>query len=73
MQDFLIYAGIGINIVGALFLITYAIKYAYLFHKTRQQAVLSDDLKPVWAKKRAFGFGLMIAGAIIVVIASLIK
>lgn len=29
MQDVLIYEGIGINIVPALFLMAYAMKYAY--------------------------------------------
>ena len=65
MQDVLIYGGIGINVVGALFLMAYAIKYAYAFHKSKNEPIQTEVMKPKWAKKRSIGFGLIILGCII--------
>lgn len=67
MQDVLIYGGIGINVVGALFLMAYAMKYAYAFHKSKNDPIQTEAMKPKWAKKRAIGFGLMIFGLIIAI------
>ena len=44
-------------------LMAYAMKYAYVFHKTRRQPIRTKTMKPDWAKKRNIGFGLMIIGA----------
>lgn len=67
MQDVLIYGGIGINVVGALFLMAYAMKYAYAFHKSKYDPIQTEAMKPKWAKKREIGFGLMILGLIIAI------
>ena len=72
MQDVLIYGGIGINVVGALFLMAYAMKYAYAFHKSKNDPILSEDMKTKWAKKRTIGFGLIILGCIIAFIGCII-
>ena len=72
MQEILIYGGIGVNIVGALFLMAYAMKYAYVFHKTRRQPIRTKAMKPDWAKKRNIGFGLMIIGAVTAIIGCII-
>ena len=71
MQDILIYGGIGINIVGAIFLMAYAFKYGYAFRQARKQQMRMDELKSAWAKKRAIGFGLMIGGCIVAIIGCL--
>lgn len=68
MQDALIYGGIGLNVVGALYLMAYAFKYSYLFRQAREQNVRNDALKAAWGRKRMTGFGLMIAGLIIAII-----
>lgn len=68
MQDVLIYGGIGVNVTGAIFLMAYAMKYAYAFHKAKNEPVQSEAMKSTWAKKRSIGFGLMIIGALIAII-----
>lgn len=70
MQEILIYSGIGINIIGAIYLMAYAIKYAYGLKKSKPIEV--EALKRAWAKKRAIGFGLMILGCIILLIGCVI-
>lgn len=68
MQEILIYGGIGINIVGAIFLMAYAIKYAYAFKKSSGNEIETNALKPEWAKMRAIGFGMIILGSILALI-----
>ena len=65
MNNILIYGGLGINIIGALFLMAYAIKYAYAFRKSKNDSIRLNALKTDWAKKRAVGFGLIIFGTLI--------
>lgn len=65
MENLLIYGGIGIDIAGAILLLAYSIKYAYAFHKSKNEPIQTEALKPQWAKKRAIGFGLMILGSLI--------
>lgn len=72
MQDILIFGGIGINIIGALFLMAYAMKYGYAFHKAKGKPILIESMKPKWAKKRAIGFGLMILGCLIAIVGCVI-
>ncbi len=68
MREILIYGGIGINIIGALYLMAYAMKYTYAFYKARKQPIETSAMKPSWGKKKAIGFGLMIIGLIIAII-----
>lgn len=72
MQDILIYGGIAINIVGALYLMACGMKYAYIFRQLKNQSALSKSIKPRWAKKRQIGWGLMIIGIIIALIGCVI-
>lgn len=65
MQEILIFGGMGVNAVGALVLLAYAIKYAYAFHKFKNDPIRKEAMKPKWAAKRAVGFGLMILGSLI--------
>ena len=68
MQDIMIYGGIGINVIGAIFLMAYATKYSYAFHQAKKHNVRFDELKAAWGKKRIVGFGLMIIGLIIAIV-----
>lgn len=72
MQDVLIYGGIGINVVGALVLMAYAMKYAYSFYKSKNEPTVTEAMKLKWAKKRAIGFGLMILGSLIAILGCVI-
>ncbi len=72
MQDILIYSGIAINIIGALYLMAYGMKYAYAFYTARKQRALTDSMKPTWAKKRTIGFSLMIGGSLIALLGCII-
>lgn len=65
MNDVLIYGGVIVNVIGALYLMAYDM---YAFHKAKNQPVRTDAMKPEWAKKRIIGFGLMILGGVIAVI-----
>lgn len=53
MQEVLIYGGIGINVLGALFLMAYAMKYAYAFHKSKNEPIRTEAMKPKLAKKKS--------------------
>lgn len=72
MQNVLIFGGIGINIVGALFLMAYSMKYTYAFHKSKNDPIHTEAMKPKWAKKRAIGYGLMIFGLITAILGCVI-
>ena len=68
MQDVLIYGGIGINVIGAIFLLAYAMKYAYAFHKFKNDSIQTEAMKPKWAKKRNIGFILIFLGSFIAIL-----
>lgn len=68
MQEILIFGGIGVNVVGALVLLAYAMKYAYAFRKFRNDPIRTEAMKPKWAVRRAIGFGLMILGSLIAIL-----
>lgn len=72
MQDILIYGGITINIVGALYLTACGMKYTYIFRQLKNQPAQSKSIKPRWAKKRQIGWSLMIVGIIIALIGCVI-
>lgn len=65
MNDILIYSGIGINIIGALILMAYGMKYAYLFHLAKRMPQRLEDLKAQWSNYRRWGFGLIFIGIFI--------
>lgn len=72
MQDILIYGGIAINIVGALYLMACGMKYACIYRQLKNQPALSKSIKPRWTKKRQIGYGFMIIGTIIALIGCVI-
>lgn len=72
MQDILIYTGVAINIIGALYLMAYGMKYAYAFYKARNKPAMTDSMKPTWTKKRAIGLALMIGGGLIAILGCII-
>jgi len=67
-MNILIYIGLAVNIIGALALMVYAIRYYHAFKQAERLTVKMQELRAQWGKKRALGFGLMIAGLIIAII-----
>lgn len=72
MSDVLIFVGLGVNIVGAIFLMAYAVKYTYAFHKSKNSPIQTEALKPGWQKKRAIGWGLIILGILLAFVGCII-
>lgn len=72
MQDVLIYVGIGINILGDLFTMAYAMKYSYAFFKSKNNPIQTEALKTKWVRLKAVGFGLIFLGILIAIIGCVI-
>lgn len=72
MQNILIYGGIAINIIGAILLLAFAMKYSYTFYKAKSQPVRLNAMRPEWIKRRNTGFGLMIIGSAIAIVGCMI-
>lgn len=70
--NILIYGGVGINIMGALLLIAYAVKYAYTFHRLKNEPVKTNVMKSQWNKKRAMCFGLIILGSLVTILGCIV-
>lgn len=68
MQEILIYGGIAINVVGAVYLMAFAMKYAYAFRKAKNEPIQTESMKPRWAKQRNIGFGLILLGSLIAIL-----
>ncbi len=64
----LVYIGVAVNIIGALVLLIYAIRYFHAFRQAERLTVKMDALKAQWRRKRLTGFGLMIGGLILAII-----
>lgn len=67
-MDFVIYLGIAVNIIGAILLMIYAVRYFRAFKEAERMPERMKDVRARWLKKRMLGFGLMIGGAVIAVI-----
>ncbi|MBO4942168.1 MAG: hypothetical protein J6C95_01920 [Muribaculaceae bacterium] len=67
-MDILIVIGLLINVVGAVALMIYSIRYYHAFKQAGRLSVRMEYLKSQWAKKRTIGFGLMIGGLIVAII-----
>lgn len=72
MKDILIYVGIGINIVGNIFLMAYAMKYSYAFLKAKNSPIQTEALKPQWVRIKTVGLGLIFLGILIAIIGCII-
>lgn len=72
MNDIFIYGGLAINIIGALLLMAYAIKYAVAFYKLKNDPIHLKAMKPEWRKKKTLGFGIMILGTLILLLGCII-
>ncbi len=68
IMDIVIYAGLAIDIIGAILLMIWSMKYRNAFKSAERMPMVKEELKAQWLKKRAIGFGMIIAGAIITVI-----
>ena len=67
-MDIVIYAGLAIDIIGAILLMIWSMQYRNAFKSAERMPMVKEELKAQWLKKRAIGFGMIIAGAIITVI-----
>ena len=67
-MDIVIYAGLAIDIIGAILLMIWSMKYRNTFKSAERMPMVKEELKAEWLKKRAIGFGMIIAGTIITVI-----
>lgn len=68
IMDIVIYAGLAIDIIGAILLMIWSMQYRNAFKSAERMPMVKDELKAQWLKKRAIGFGMIIAGTIITVI-----
>ncbi len=68
VMDIVIYAGLAIDIIGAILLMIWSMKYRNAFKSAEIMPMVKEELKAEWLKKRAIGFGMIIAGTIITVI-----
>lgn len=68
IMDIVIYAGLAIDIIGAILLMIWSMQYRNAFKSVERMPMVKEELKAQWLKKRAIGFGMIIAGAIITVI-----
>lgn len=68
VMDIVIYAGLAIDIIGAILLMIWSMKYRNEFKSAERMPMVKEELKAEWLKKRAIGFGMIIAGTIITVI-----
>lgn len=68
IMNIVIYAGLAIDIIGAILLMIWSMKYRNAFKSAERMPMVKEELKAQWLKKRAIGFGMIIAGAIITVI-----
>ena len=68
VMDIVIYAGLAIDIIGAILLMIWSMKYRNAFKSAERMPLVKEELKAEWLKKRAIGFGMIIAGTIITVI-----
>lgn len=64
----LIYIGLGIDAIGAIILLAYAVKYGNAFKRNERLSLKNDELKTEWRQKRIIARLTMLAGAIIALI-----
>lgn len=66
----LLWLGIAINILGALILGAYAIKYYFAFKEAKQMPVKFEEVKAQWLSKRKIAFAMLIGGSILAYISA---
>ncbi|MDE6288048.1 MAG: hypothetical protein K2M00_04605 [Muribaculaceae bacterium] len=67
MQNLLIYGGIAINILGAVLLMIFAVKYYLTYRQVKNMPMRVDELRSRWYRQRTLGFGLLIGGTLIAI------
>lgn len=65
MQNILIYGGLAINILGAVLLAIFAVKYYLTYRQIKNMPMRVDELRSRWNRQRAWGFGLLLGGTLI--------
>ena len=65
MQNVLIYGGIAINVLGALIVLVYAIKYYLVYRQVKRMPQRVEELRSKWYVQRKWGWGNLLSGTII--------
>lgn len=68
----LFWIGIAINILGALLLGAYAVKYYFAFKDAKQMPVKFGEVKARWLSKRKIAFTMLLGGGVLTYIAALL-
>lgn len=72
MEHILFYFGIAVNIIGALLIIFFGIRYYVTYREIKNLKPKVDELQMKWAKQRIIGFTTMIGGALLILLAALL-
>lgn len=67
-----IYIGLAINVIGALLLLAFALKYHFATKEAERMPARMEELKTGWRKKRRIAFGFLQVGLIIAFIGCLL-
>lgn len=70
-MEFLIYVGVAVNVVGALMLLAFGIRYMMAIRRAERMPIREAQLKADWGRWHNIGFGLIIGGASLACIAAL--
>lgn len=68
IMQFIFYLGIAVNIVGAILLIVYAVKYYNALKTSDKLSVKTDELRSQMRYRRRISIGIMMLGWIIAMI-----
>lgn len=71
-MDAVIYTGFIINVVGAILLLYYSIKFYKAFKNAGRLTIPLESLKAEWSHKRALSWGIMLGGVIVSLLGCLI-
>lgn len=72
MQDFLIYGGLLVNVIGALMLAFFAIKRMRQYKEAQRMPLRMAEIRAGWATHRWMCLCMMVAGAIITMVGCMI-
>lgn len=70
-MEFLIYVGVAANVVGALILLAFGIRYMMAIRRAERMPMREAHLKADWGRWHNIGFGLIIGGASLTCIGAL--
>lgn len=72
MEHILFYFGIAVNIIGALLIIFFGIRYYVTYRAIKNLKLKVDELQMKWARQRIIGFTTMIGGVLLILLSTLL-